>query len=634
MKSRGMMTHSAALFCLAAVLLSPPAVRGGDGGKALLERAEARQLWTNRYWHTLVHYTPTLLGVESRIDDPKFFLAPDGKTNPRAELLATLEGFFQPVGTNERPHAIYRFPARLHWLKAQLDWDGAGLPMPEAASFRRVRDHLNPTTAALIFPAAYMGSPASMFGHTMIVFDAPGKDRLLSQAMTYAALTGGGFGPIFALEGILGFYKGYYSALPYYDKVEEYTAIGHRDVWEYELDLTPAEVEQMFRHAWELQDIFSYYYFFTENCSYNLFYLLDAARPTLDTAAYRRPFVIPVDTVKYLDSRGLFRAKTYRPSQVSRIRWLADNLPPAQRDLALACAHGRTNAADIAAAATNREEKVRMLDLASEYTQFLYTDRQLDPKDYRPRFLKTLKARAALGPGEDIAAQVPVPDHPEAGHAPARFTLGAGLQNDDAFGSFYFRPAYHGLLDNDAGYTRGAQIEFLNLEVRGYPERGRFELQNVDLVEVLSLAPRDALSQPDSWRVKMGVTQSDRHENQDRLMAHINTAAGETWRTGRNGIWFATVEAAAQMGRDFEHDYVLGAGPSLGLVQSIAPWWKVVAQGRGVFMGIGDDFWTQRYSLDQDFRLRRNLSLGLGASWQRVDENDQTEVILRFNRYF
>ena len=38
---------------------------------------------------------------------------------------------------------------------------------------------------------------------------------------------------------------------------------------------TQEEIDQMLRHAWELQNIFSYYYFFTENCSYNLFYLID-----------------------------------------------------------------------------------------------------------------------------------------------------------------------------------------------------------------------------------------------------------------------------------------------------------------------------------------------------------------------
>ncbi len=633
MKNRGMMTHFAVLLFLSVALL-PLSFARAAGADDLIATAEAKQLWTNRYWHTLVHYVPTVLGTESRIDDPKFFLAPDGKKSPRAEMIATLQAYFAPVGTNERTHAIYRFPARLHWLKQELNWDGSGLPMQEAQKFRQVYDYLKPASVALIYPAAYMGSPASMFGHTMVVFDAKDKNRLLSQAMTYAALTGQGFGPLFAFEGIFGFYKGYYSAMPYYDKVQEYTAIGHRDVWEYELNFNQEEVDQLFRHAWEVQDVFSYYYFFTENCSYNLFYLLDAGRPSLHTTDFNRPFVIPIDTVKYIDDLGLVRTKTYRPSQVTQIKWLAAHLPDHERDLALACARGQTNAADIAAAITNREEKIRMMDLASEYTQFLYTDRKLAVEDYRPRFLKVLKIRSALGQGDDVAALLPAPDHPEDGHAPAKLSLGSGVQNGDYFSSLYLRPAYHGILDNDDGFTRGAQIEFLNLELRYYPNRGRVELQNVDIVEVLSLAPRDALFDPSSWKVKMGLTQSDRHDDQDRLMAHLNTGAGETWRTGRDGIICAMIEAEPQLGRDFKADYAIGAGPSLCLVQSVTRSWKIVAQARALYMAVGDQLWEQCYSIDQDFRLRRNLSVSLGLLHGRMDTTNTDEAQLRLNIYF
>lgn len=628
-----MQPHVAALlFSVFSLLFSVARAATPD---ELAARADERSLWTNRYWHTLGHYEPTWTGFESRIDDPKFFLAPTGKTDPKAELLATIAAYFEPVGTNQAVHAIYRFPARLHWLKQQLGWDGAGLPMQEAAKFREVYDYLQPSSIAMIYPAAYMNSPASMFGHTMIVFDATDHNRLLSQAMTYAALTGQGFGPLFAFEGIFGFYKGYYSALPYYDKVEEYTAVGHRDVWEYELDFSQAEVDQIFRHAWELQNIFSYYYFFTENCSFNLFYLLDAGRPALHTTGYSRPFVIPIDTVKYLDDLGLVRTKSWRPSQVARIRHLAAQMTPDELGLGLAIAQGQTNAAAAVKTVEEREKKIRLLDFASEYTQFLYADEKLPPAQYRPRFLNTLKARSALGQVEEGRQVEPsVPDRPEEGHPPARIGLGAGVQGDDFFTSLQYRPAYHGILDNDIGYTRGAQIEFLNLDVRWYPERERAELQNVDLVEVISLAPRDRLFQPGSWKVKMGVTQSDRNEDQDRLMAHINTGAGLTWRTGENGIVFVMAEAEGQAGRDFDDGYAIGTGPSGGLIQSVTRSWKVIAQARLLYMGIGDDFWGQRFSLDQDIRIRRNVSLGMGLLHEQIDETDKTEALVRVNWYF
>ena len=41
------------------------------------------------FWSRLLHYVPTLTGVESEADGEGFFFAPNGKQDPRAELAAT-----------------------------------------------------------------------------------------------------------------------------------------------------------------------------------------------------------------------------------------------------------------------------------------------------------------------------------------------------------------------------------------------------------------------------------------------------------------------------------------------------------------------------------------------------------------
>jgi hypothetical protein len=132
----------------------------------------------------------------------------------------------------------------------------------------------------------------------------------------------------------------------------------------------------------------------------------------------------------------------------------------------------------------------------------------------------------------------------------------------------------------------------------------------------------------------MGFMQSDRHEDQDRLMAHFNSAAGETWRTGAAGIWYAMIEAEAELGQDFKAGYAVGGGPSLGLIQSITRSWKIVAQARALYMGIGDEFWTEQFSIDQDYRLRRNVSVGFDLMHKRVDTTNTDEAQLRLNYYF
>lgn len=60
----------------------------------LLNRAAERRLHRERAWEVLLHYRPRGEERKSLVDDPRFFLSPEGKTDPEAELAATLRGIF------------------------------------------------------------------------------------------------------------------------------------------------------------------------------------------------------------------------------------------------------------------------------------------------------------------------------------------------------------------------------------------------------------------------------------------------------------------------------------------------------------------------------------------------------------
>src|SRR5262245_32244927 len=91
----------------------------------LREQARSLRLADEREWHLLLHYRPRLFGgYESEQDDPGFFMSPNGKTDPEAELAATLAQFFSKdlVGRSQQP-AQCAFIARYHWLKERLAFD-------------------------------------------------------------------------------------------------------------------------------------------------------------------------------------------------------------------------------------------------------------------------------------------------------------------------------------------------------------------------------------------------------------------------------------------------------------------------------------------------------------------------------
>ena len=88
----------------------------------LIDKALQAKLTDDREWHLLLHYRKNLFGGHtSEQDDPGFFMSSDGKTNPQAELDATLKQFFSEklVGRSKQP-AQCAFIARFHWLRERL----------------------------------------------------------------------------------------------------------------------------------------------------------------------------------------------------------------------------------------------------------------------------------------------------------------------------------------------------------------------------------------------------------------------------------------------------------------------------------------------------------------------------------
>ena len=84
----------------------------GDYLAELQAGAARLELHERGYWWKLLHYEPRSAGsVISAAEDPTFFLAPEGRRDPRAELNATLAAFFEPEPP-EGQHPQCRFADR------------------------------------------------------------------------------------------------------------------------------------------------------------------------------------------------------------------------------------------------------------------------------------------------------------------------------------------------------------------------------------------------------------------------------------------------------------------------------------------------------------------------------------------
>lgn len=315
--------------------------------EVLINKATEHKLWERRDWDVLLHYKPRLIssGVKSLVDARSFFLASNGSTDPKAELEATLKSFFaDKPGIDEQQHAQCMFAARYDWLKRELNFDTTRLPEKRCERLDQWISELKPNGVSLIFPVTYLNSPASMFGHTLLRIDSSFHNestRLLAQSVSYAARTQQERGIGFALKGLFGGYRGMFSVLPYYFRVKEYGDIENRDIWEYQLNLSPGEVRRILLHLWELQSVYFDYFFIDENCSYHLLSLLEAARPSLRLTDGFKWYAIPADTIRSVTQvPGLLKKVVFRPSRRTMLQRRAQRLDATLQEMAVQLAEG------------------------------------------------------------------------------------------------------------------------------------------------------------------------------------------------------------------------------------------------------------------------------------------------------
>lgn len=574
----------------------------------------------SKYWNLLLHMED---GV-SQIDDERFFLSSDGKTNAKNELNATIEALFNEKTFDDNSTAC-RFPARKAWLQEELNIEK--FPNVNCAEYNRVLERLSPKSVTLVFPSAHINSPASMFGHTFLRINSAYNSKLLSYAVNYAADANpdNENAAIFAIKGLFGGYYGKYSLLPYYDKLKEYRDSEQRDIWEYDLDLNEKEVLKMFEHIWELNETLSDYYFFTENCSYNMLWFLEVARPNIHLREYFNYQVIPLETVHATKSEGIINNNFYRPSKRTTLLKYEELLY--KEHIAMSLSLVDSNISEQSIIENDKidiQQKRYILEASIELLEYRMSKSKIDKDEYLRKFHAFSKARASLGQGEKL--DIKTPPNPIESHQAIKASVGGGIREGEKIGFLGLRPAYHDLEDSNYGFLRGTQIEFLNLEL-SY-SKSKLDVENATIISIVSLAQRSEFFQNLSWRTKLGW---DR-DSLDSTSNFIGTiGAGFSWG---NELGYVYILADPLFYLDGAFKSAIGS--SLGFVFDKFSYMSTNIEATRRWYDTGDG--QNLFALSQSFRVSQNAQLKFKYDYKEraLLENRYEEDSLRvyLNYYF
>ena len=511
-------------------------------GVSVKASANEQKIARSAQWLLLLHwqdqYNPE---AHSLVTGKDFFFSPDGRFDSKAELNALLAKL-RITTVDETTRLFCRFPARIGFIRDQFSNAAFANKIPKNLSpcddFNEWSNALGKGPISLIFASAYSSAPASLFGHTFIRFrqnENSEIDDIRDYAANFSALTDeeneNAF--IYAWKGLTGGYDGRFTVAPYYQKINEYSMVESRDLWEYTLDLNSPERQRFKEHLWDLiANVNIGYYYLDENCSFHVIKLIEAARPGLNLNSGGL-FVLPGQTLKAVNDANIVTKINWRPSLRTKLVSALDKLKPEQRKTVDRIVNEDQSEID----SQINEAEAEVLDAVA--TRFFYQKQKqknrLDEASAK-KLANVLRKRASLGFSKKADETLVRPiSTPEQLHSPSRIKLGAVLSKNKFFSAIEYRMAVHGLNDPVAGYASNMSIEALLLELRvsGLNTKS-ISVERVRLFDASFLSPLTALDKKPSWKLHLGF---DRPYND--LAFDFGGAAGASIGNEKAWLFFA-----------------------------------------------------------------------------------------------
>ena len=616
------------LFIFLIMTVTTNIVRG-ESVAEVIKVSREMNLSQDPQWLRILHFKNSLWGArESQIDSANFFVSATGKTNPQDELEATLGAFFdQSVNETESESIQCRFPSRFQFLKQKLSNRIKNWPSRSCPKFERWFQALRGTSVSMVFSSYFLNNPSSTFGHTFMRINKAPSDKdgkryaLLDYGVNFAANATTSNPLLYTFKGLFGGFPGTFTTVPYYYKVREYNNSESRDLWEYELTLDSSEVDFLVAHIWEVGPTYADYWYLTENCSYFIFTLLEAASPRLDLTSRLKKYVVPTDTVQVAwQTPGLIRNVHYRPSVRSELTQRLLALNDDEKNIVAAVTEKKELVADIENLASHR--KLLVLDAAIDDMDYQYSVAIQKPNSIEAQFKSRLLAARSEIPeiSEPLFVKPPIYEAPHLGHGSRRMGLGAmDSKIQGSAGTFSYKFALHDLLDPVFGYPEYAQISFFDLKFSYFDKnyqtenRKQIELENLMLFEVISLSPYTQFSKSISWRLHVGI---ERMLNEDCFGCHAGQISGGA---GYSLRFFQDPMIVGYLGAKAGAYYTSRGGQSLTKTGGDFPRW---------LFGIGPNFtlrarWNEKWIsvLEGWFRKDQNVSysefreLSLAMQW-------------------
>lgn len=627
--------RSGALFIILLLFLATPLQAATP--EELIEEAERLGLAGHPTWLQLLHYEKG--DRQSAVLADEFFLSPEGRTDPKAELAATIRGYFGPWGKNGEEHPRCRFPARYFWLSQHLPLPDYNLREPACAKFERLALLDSVQSVSLLLVSGYFGNPASTFGHALLKLNTDSDNDLhdlFDLTLNYGAMVPENE-PVwrYVVRGLFGGYQAGFSDRYFYTQDLVYSRTEFRDIWDYRLNLSDEQRILLILHIWEITGKKFNYYFLEKNCAYRLAELVDIVLEE-DLVRNSHPWYIPVEMfhrLKEIDrarrrrgESGLIQSVRYIPSSQRALYHQLQLLLPAELEAFSAIVQAGVETMPTHLEKLTPDQRISVLDSLLAYQQYRLIAEGSEPGSGSAQEAikdRILRARLWLPPRPAAEPKIPELRSPADGSKPME--LGAGMaahSGDDFFFLLNWSPFKKETVGQNS--LEGDELVVLDLSIGVSDGKNKVFLDELDLVRVLKLStiPVQVVAEEQwSWALRLGVDRL-RENERNRYDGVFSFGAGRAKQWNKTITTYGLVAAAAHT-----LDPFVRLRPHLGLKLDLG---KVQAWGY-----LGAETTDYRPNLRDVWGGKLQYQLNDRYSFRvEVTNEKATRVSAGINRYF
>lgn len=591
------------------------------GADSFIEKSKKLSLHEKPYWKILLHYN----GDESSIIDDHFFFTKDGYKNPESELNQTIKEFFRTDIALDDNHPICKYPARLKWIKQELNISSNALPKANCDAFKTYLKKTSPHDISIIFASENVNNLMSMMGHIFLKISGIRDGVEVSHSLGYFANYSAVNTPAFIFGAIFSGAPGVYILEPYHKKLAEYNDHQKRSVWEYKLKFTQDQIDNLALHIWEMKRVNAKYNFITHNCGSALLYLLYIADPKLQKIY--NPLDAPIDIIKNLNDINYIKNIDVFPADNYKFRMISNNFSSNDRKII------KEFLADGNIVHFNKlnssQEKSNVLYGAKTILNYKLANKDLSRENYDLLY-KKIEPIAENLPPNNLLYYVKNPLNKSKS---SRLSLGYKNQgNDKNVVNFGFYPVYNNLNGNNSEYFNEFELQLMNLEGNYYTEHKKVRIDNIDLIKIKNIISYDSLINGLSGSFKINMERERFDSKSNKMFPNLNfgIGIGEEF-FGKNILLYSMINFGYS---HFQSHDIAYSNPEAGIIFKENKFGKLTSKYTKYFSSNSYKY-HEIIALDQTFFVKENNDIVLSFKNNKsgIEKNFRT-ISLEYQYHF